>query len=188
MSRVEFNHLKFLRPASALRALNAALRDGFGLAGAVRLAPSGQRRNGEDDDAHEPAIELEPAQVGEADGGYAGESDSIRHADCRVRVTGRPERSDVDHPERPRRAFTVALEHPELLAGFAPVSAQWVDRFAALVLDGESPADPLRARILGSALMGMIEAVTGAWLADPAQTYSAVLTEGFAVMEPIFHS
>jgi len=96
---------------------------------------------------------------------------------------------DAD-PEPPRRAFTVAAQHPELLSGFNTVFQQWVDRVAAEVLASTpSPGqdDQLRSRILGAAAMGMVDAVTREWLMSPPGTLFADLhARGFDLLSPLF--
>ncbi|MEM9562643.1 MAG: TetR family transcriptional regulator [Actinomycetota bacterium] len=96
---------------------------------------------------------------------------------------------DAD-PDRPRRAFTVAVGHPELQRGFQALFQRWTDRITALVDEvqeerGRSP-DPFRSRIIGSAVMGMVDAVTRAWLvADDGASYADLCHRGFDVVAPL---
>lgn len=96
---------------------------------------------------------------------------------------------DAD-PEPPRRAFIVAATHPELLSGFNYVFQQWVDRVAAEVLAAWSPPredDHLRSRIVGAAVMGMVDAVTREWLMSPPEvTFAELHQKGFELLTPLF--
>ncbi len=96
---------------------------------------------------------------------------------------------DAD-PGPPRRAFTVAAMHPELLRGFNFVFQQWVDRVAAEVLAASSPPtsdDYLRSRILGAAVMGMVDAVTREWLLSPPEIkFGDLYGKGFDLLAPLF--
>ncbi|MEM9132114.1 MAG: TetR family transcriptional regulator [Actinomycetota bacterium] len=92
---------------------------------------------------------------------------------------------DAD-PEPPRRAFLVAASHPELHRGFAAVFGRWIDRISAEVI-ALDPADHFRARIVGSTVMGMVDAVTREWIVSPPTvTYGEVCDRGFAVVAPLF--
>ena len=97
---------------------------------------------------------------------------------------------DAD-PDPPRRAFMVAVGHPELQRGFNMVFQQWVDRVAAEVLavPSEVPTadDHLRARIIGAAVMGMVDAVTREWLLSPPGTkFGDLYLTGFDLVAPLF--
>ncbi len=95
------------------------------------------------------------------------------------------EEIDAD-PEPPRRAFLVAVGQPELQRGFQSLFQRWIDRIAAVV-DETGPSDPFRARIVGSATMGMVDAVTRQWLlAGPGVSYRQLCRQGFDVIEPLF--
>ena len=94
---------------------------------------------------------------------------------------------DLD-PEPPRRAFIVAAANPQLLRGFNAVYQRWVDRVARAVADDPMTGDdPFRARIVGSAVMGMVDAVTRQWVMSPPEvTYAEVCTEGYEALAPLF--
>lgn len=93
---------------------------------------------------------------------------------------------DAD-PEPPRRAFLVAAVHPELHRGFSAVFGRWVDRIADEVTHNAANDDPFQARIVGSAVMGMVDAVTRQWLvSSPGVTYANVCAQGFDVLSPLF--
>ncbi len=82
---------------------------------------------------------------------------------------------DAD-PEPPRRAFLVAAGDPGLLRGFHAVYQRWVDVVAA---EAEAAgADAFDARVIGSAVMGMVDAATRAWLFG--STFEESLTRGLA--------
>ncbi|MEM8707698.1 MAG: TetR/AcrR family transcriptional regulator [Actinomycetota bacterium] len=90
---------------------------------------------------------------------------------------------DAD-PEPPRRAFLVTLAHPELAVGFHSVFQSWVDRVAAEV--EVATDDPFRARIVGAAIMGMVDAVTRAWVAGgPSASFTDLYDEAFAMVAPV---
>lgn len=96
---------------------------------------------------------------------------------------------DAD-PEPPRRAFIVAAKHPELLTGFNFVFQQWVDRIAEEVLADAPPTSDahLRSRIIGAAVMGMVDAVTRQWLlAPPGTSFGEVHRKGFDLLAPLFN-
>lgn len=96
---------------------------------------------------------------------------------------------DAD-PDPPRRAFMVAAAHPELLRGFNVVFQQWVDRVATEVLAASSPPtsdDHLRSRVLGAAVMGMVDAVTREWLLSPPEIkFADLYGKGFDLLSPLF--
>lgn len=95
---------------------------------------------------------------------------------------------DAD-PEPSRRAFLVAAKHPELLSGFNFVFQQWVDRIAQEVLASAPPTGEahLRSRIIGAAVMGMVDAVTREWLlAPPGTRFADVHRKGFDLLAPLF--
>lgn len=108
---------------------------------------------------------------------------------------------DAD-PAPPRRAFFVAITHPELQRGFNIVFQQWVDRVAAEVLtvSAQRPAGTsggagspgeahLRSRVIGASVMGMVDAVTREWLLSPPGTrFGDLYGKGFDVISPLFVS
>ncbi len=97
---------------------------------------------------------------------------------------------DAD-PEIARRAFAVSLQHPALMRGYASIFHRWITRIANEVLLDLNPADDLsarfRARILGSATMGVIDAVTLEWVTgNTQQTFSQLLQQAFVTLEPLW--
>ena len=96
---------------------------------------------------------------------------------------------DAD-PEPPRRAFRVAAATPELHRGFQTIFQRWVDRVAEVVAEAEGPtADPIRPRIVGGAVMGMVDAVTREWvLSSPEVRYSSLIDAGFETLRPMFEA
>ncbi len=94
-----------------------------------------------------------------------------------------------DDPERPRRAFEAVSMRPELAPGFASISQRWIDRIADEVLqdiDESTSTDRFRARIIGSAVMGMVDAVTREWVAaTPTTKFVDLYDLGFKVLAPI---
>lgn len=98
--------------------------------------------------------------------------------------------AEVDaNPEPVRRAFVVAATNPPLLRGFDAVYQRWVDRFTELSRVESMRRDrpnPLRDRVIGAALMGMVDAITRTWLlSPPGTTYWSVLGDGITVIEPL---
>lgn len=86
-------------------------------------------------------------------------------------------------PEPPRRAITLALSNPGPTARYAAVSRRWVDRVTAEV-DGGQPGDAasrVRARLLASAVMGMIGAVCEL-RATGDEAMGPLLDEGFDLL------
>lgn len=93
---------------------------------------------------------------------------------------------DAD-PEPPRRAFLVAAAHPGLTSGYGAVYQRWIDRVAAEVMpDHPDDHDRFRARIVGSAVMGMVDAVMRAWIVAPSQGFTELYDEAFEMIEPLF--
>jgi len=94
-----------------------------------------------------------------------------------------------DDPEPPRRAFRVAATHPELLSGFNGVFRLWVDQLTSVIepmLDDRTPdAQRIESRVLASAIMGMVDAITREWVFDADTTYTTLSTRGFALIHPI---
>ncbi len=118
----------------------------------------------------------------------------------RLRVASLAIAAEIDaDPGPPRRAFLIAAAHPALHRGFQSLFQRWVDRIAEVVAEADAaaasaatavdvtdPADPFRARIVGSAVMGMVDAVTRAWLvADSGTTYAELAAQGFTVVAPL---
>jgi AcrR family transcriptional regulator len=112
----------------------------------------------------------------------------------RLRFASRAIAAHIDaDPEPPRRAFTVAIANPELLRGFTIVFQRWIDRVAAEVLaDSSTPGGPtaeeqFRSRIIGSAVMGVVDAVTREWLMVPGASFSELYERGLCYIDPLLH-
>ncbi len=109
----------------------------------------------------------------------------------RLRLASRAIGEYIDaNPERPRRSFLLAATHPELLRGFNAVYQRWVDRMSAEALidiDEPTAQDRFRARVIGSAIMGMVDAVTREWLLSPTgEAFTDIHDRGFGILEPLF--
>jgi hypothetical protein len=114
-------------------------------------------------------------------------------------VTDRPMRERVLHgirrvsevidsdPERVIRAMTVAMENPELMRGYATVNQAWIDRISAEVhQDPTTRHERLRARVLGAAIMGAIDAALVEWIAtEPRPLLVDLVAEGLEHLAPI---
>lgn len=90
-------------------------------------------------------------------------------------------------PQPVKQAFAVAFSHPALAGRYASVSHRWIDRVTQEIIgDTETaPADAVRARILGSAVMGMIDAVCEQWAASD-EPMSPLIDRGFDLLDPAF--
>lgn len=110
--------------------------------------------------------------------------------EARLRAASNAVAAHIDaEPEPPRRAFLVAAKHPELVSGFNFVFQQWVDRIAEEVLATAPPTGEahLRSRIIGAAVMGMVDAVTREWLLAPSGTkFADIHRKGFDLLAPLF--
>lgn len=109
----------------------------------------------------------------------------------RLRVASRAIAAHIDaDPGPPRAAFSVAAAHPELARGFTSIFQKWIDRVATEVLvAAEDPEDArvrFRSRIVGAAMMGMVDAVTRQWVFSPPDVrFVDLYDEGFAVLAPL---
>lgn len=109
--------------------------------------------------------------------------------DERLRLSSRAIALHIDSdPDRPRRALMLAGQHLELSRGFNGVYQRWIERVAVEVMngtDGDS-ATRFRARIIGAAVMGMVDAVMREWVASPASaSFTSLHDEGFATLKPL---
>lgn len=109
----------------------------------------------------------------------------------KLRVASRAIALHIDaDPEPPRHAFMVAAAHPELVRGFNVVFQQWVERVANEVIAADptpSASTIFHSRVIGSAVMGMVDAVTREWLLSPAgTTFVEVYDRGFTFIAPLF--
>jgi len=96
---------------------------------------------------------------------------------------------DTD-PGPPKRAFLVGAMIPELGRGFSALFQRWVDRIAQEVLNEGDPADQqhrLRSRIIGSTVMGMVDASMREWVMSPPGTsFADLYDKGFTIVAPLF--
>jgi len=92
-------------------------------------------------------------------------------------------------PYGPRDAFLVAVANPFLMSGFHEVQGRWVDRIAEVVLaaDPEPNAQTIfRSRVVGSAVMGMVDASMREWLLTPGASFAEIYRRGFDFLLPLF--
>lgn len=111
----------------------------------------------------------------------------------RLRIASQAIAEAVDlDPEPPRRAFMIAAVNPELHRGFRAVFQRWVDRVADEVVTTtgrDGTPDPFRARIIGAAVMGMVDAVTREWVVSPPDvTYRELCDRGYQTLLPLFEA
>lgn len=111
----------------------------------------------------------------------------------RMRLSGRAiARFIDDDPEPARRAFLMTLAHPDLAVGFTTVFGRWVDRVSAEALvgiDEPSEDDRFRSRIIGSAVMGVIDAVTREWVvAGEGADFTPIYDRAFAMVMPLLEA
>lgn len=97
---------------------------------------------------------------------------------------------DAD-PDPVRRAFLLSIEHPDLARGFQAVSGRWTDRVSQEALVGVDPSSAdarLRSRVIGSATMGMIDAITREWiLAVGDESMVGLIDKGWHYLEPLLN-
>lgn len=92
-------------------------------------------------------------------------------------------------PDGPRDAFMVVIEHPFLVRGFYDVQGKWVDRIAEVVLAADPAPDTqtiFRSRVIGAAVMGMVDASMREWLLSPGSSFVDIYSRGFALLVPLF--
>lgn len=84
-------------------------------------------------------------------------------------------------------AMSVALAHPALMRGYATVNQEWIDRMSAEVLGTASDPDQrFRARVLGAAIMGVIDAALISWIEHEGQRPLVDFVEtGLELLAPI---
>lgn len=88
---------------------------------------------------------------------------------------------DAD-PEPVAAAMQVALTHPSLMRGYGVINQQWIDRLAHEVAV-DFPDDLFRARVTGSALMGVIDAALFEWLTtDPRPALIELVERGLGML------
>ncbi len=99
---------------------------------------------------------------------------------------------DTD-PAAPKRAFIVTMTNPELAKGFNSIYQRWIERVATEVLTDRTegaeptPTDRFHARIMGAAVMGMVDATVREWMFSPPDvTFSELYEDGFEILAPLF--
>lgn len=122
----------------------------------------------------------------------AGLSDApVDDLAARLRHASRGIARHIDEdPDPPRRAFRVVAANPELVRGYTGVFQRWIDRVAAEVLAFEEATidahGRFRARIIGAAVMGMVDAVVREWVSSPDDvTFTQLYDEGFDLLTPL---
>jgi len=95
---------------------------------------------------------------------------------------------DAD-PEPVRLAMKVAAAHPSLIRGYGGVSRRWIDRVALEVLGNDTDADArFRARVIGAAFMGVIDAALAEWLtAEPSRDLAPIVNKGLDYLAPMLN-
>lgn len=93
-------------------------------------------------------------------------------------------------PGPPRRSFLVTLAHPRLLMGFNGIFQKWIERIAEVATtDPSDPTDRVRARVLGSAVMGVVDGTTRQWLFQSEDaSYSDLFFEYFTILDALFEA
>ncbi len=92
---------------------------------------------------------------------------------------------DAD-PEPVRRAMMVALQLPDFARGYAVVSQRWIERLAAeFQTDAVDEESAFRARVLGAAVMGVIDAALNEWVVDETVKLVDVIDRGLDYLAPI---
>ncbi len=95
------------------------------------------------------------------------------------------EHIDAD-PEPVRRAMMVAQTTPEFARGYAAVSHRWIERIAAEILGSATDAQSrFRSRVLGAAVMGVVDASLAQWSADPSTSLVDLVDRGLDYLAPI---
>lgn len=103
---------------------------------------------------------------------------SDRNLASRIRIGTDAVSATIDADPTPvRRAFALALANPELMRGYAQVNQEWIDRLSQEVDPAPTTtAERLRARVIGAALMGAIDAALSEWAIDPDASISELVT------------
>ena len=84
-------------------------------------------------------------------------------------------------------AMAIALEYPSLMRGYATVNQEWIDRMAGEVLGASTdPSARFRSRVLGAAIMGVIDAALTGWLEHGgAKPLIGFVEAGLELLAPI---
>ena len=92
-----------------------------------------------------------------------------------------------DDPDPVKRAMAVAIADPRL-RGRVAANQRWVARLADEILEGDpDPQATFRARVLGSAVMGVIDAALAQWFTSPPEVALVDLVSlGLDYLTPIF--
>lgn len=90
-----------------------------------------------------------------------------------------------DDPEPVARAMQIAMTHPSLMRGYGAISQQWIDRMTAEV-QRDDVDDPFRSRVLGAAIMGVIDAALTEWfITNPRPKLIELVERGLELLDPI---
>lgn len=107
----------------------------------------------------------------------------------RIRVACQAVCESIDaDPEPVRRSMQLVLEHPQLLRGYAAVNNEWIERIAAEVQrdTDTDTAGRLRARAIGAAIMGVIDAALQEWaLEGAAGPIDHLVADGLGYLDPL---
>lgn len=106
----------------------------------------------------------------------------------RLRIASHAIASHIEaDADRVRRAFVLSLTHPALGGAYAAMNRRWIERVEAEILKGEEPTPEatMRARVLASAAMGMIDSVCELW-AEQDHPMHPLLDLGFDMLDPAF--
>lgn len=95
------------------------------------------------------------------------------------------EHVDAD-PEPVRRAMMVALELPEYARGYALMNQRWIERLATEILgDATDDESVFHSRVLGAAIMGVIDAALHEWVVDQDVKLVDLIDRGLDYLAPI---
>ncbi len=114
-----------------------------------------------------------------------------RHADepiaRRLHLVSLAIAAHIDADAEPvKRAFAVATTDSSFGGAYARLNARWVDRVTAEIARPDDPvAVQLRARMLGAAVMGMIDTVCFHWAAHD-EPMAPLIDEGFDLLSSAF--
>lgn len=72
---------------------------------------------------------------------------------------------DAD-PEPVARSMNIVLAHPQLMRGYTTLNQEWIERFAAEVRKGHTDPDRFHTRVIGAAIMGVIDASLFEWILE----------------------
>lgn len=88
-----------------------------------------------------------------------------------------------DDSEAIKQAFLLAFSHPSLAAKYAASSQVWIERVASEIEPSAEAnrSDLVRARIIASAYMGMINVVCEIW-AETGEPMTPMVDESFAMI------